>query len=142
MTRTCFGTGLVLFHAENVAADGSIEEPPDFVAVAGLAQYPHHLCQYSLGGHIVGLQNAAAAGQRKSGIVNGKVVNAPADSGKSGPPWEIASTSDETLPAGCPILSTIFVVDKVGVCFCDGEDNWYREADKPVAAGQPISALF
>lgn len=56
--------------------------------------------------------------------------------------YDMAAKSTDTLPSGCPILSTIFVVDKVDVCFCDGENNWYREADKPVAAGQPISALF
>ena len=56
--------------------------------------------------------------------------------------YDMAAKSTDMLPFGCPILTTIFVVDKVGVVFCDGEDNWYREADKPVAAGQPISALF
>jgi hypothetical protein len=39
-------------------------------------------------------------------------------------------------------MATIFVVDKMDVVISDGENNWYREADKPVAAGQPISALF
>lgn len=57
-------------------------------------------------------------------------------------PYDMAALSTDTLPEGCPILSTIFVVDKVDVVFSDGEGNWYREADKPVAAGQPISALF
>jgi hypothetical protein len=55
---------------------------------------------------------------------------------------EMAAKSTDILPAGAPILSTIFVVDKMDVIVCDGENNWYREADKPVASGQPISALF
>ena len=55
---------------------------------------------------------------------------------------DIGATSDETLPFGCSTMSTIFVVDKMDVIVCDGRDNWYREADKPVAAGQPISSLF
>lgn len=57
-------------------------------------------------------------------------------------PYEGAARSGAPLPAGWPIRSSIFVVDKVDVVFCDGNDNWYREADKPVAAGQPISSLF
>lgn len=55
---------------------------------------------------------------------------------------DIGATSDETLPYGCPIMSSIFIVDKMDVIVSDGRDNWYREADKPVAAGQPISSLF
>ena len=57
-------------------------------------------------------------------------------------PYELAENSDGILPSGCPCMSTIFVVDKVDVVFCDGKDHWYREKDKPVDAGQPISALF
>lgn len=57
-------------------------------------------------------------------------------------PLELTALSTDTLPADCPIMSTIFVVDKLDVVFCGGDDNWYREADTPVAAGQPISALF
>ena len=57
-------------------------------------------------------------------------------------PYDNAAKSYETLPAGMPIMATIFVVDKMDVVVCDGENNWYREADTPVAAGQPISALF
>lgn len=72
-------------------------------------------------------------------LENGKVVSGPVSSRYEA---EIASTSDETLPAGLPVGSTIFVVDKMNVVVCDGKDNWYREADKPVEAGQPISALF
>jgi hypothetical protein len=54
----------------------------------------------------------------------------------------MAAKSNETLPVGKPIMATIFVVDKMDVVISDGENNWYREADNPVAAGQPISALF
>ena len=57
-------------------------------------------------------------------------------------PYDIAARSDEVLPSGCPIMTNIFIVDKVSVAFSDGLDHWYREADKPVDAGQPISALF
>lgn len=57
-------------------------------------------------------------------------------------PYDMAAKSTDTLPHDCPIMTNIFVVDKMDVVVCDGEDNWYREADKPVAAGQPISALF
>lgn len=57
-------------------------------------------------------------------------------------PKELTAKSHEILPAGLPISSSIFVIDKIDFVWCDGEDNWYREADKPVAAGQPISALF
>lgn len=55
---------------------------------------------------------------------------------------DIAANSDETLPADCPIMSTIFVVDKMKVIVSDGKDNWYREADKPFEAGKPISSMF
>jgi hypothetical protein len=34
------------------------------------------------------------------------------------------------------------VTDKLDVVFYDGEGNWYRKADTPVPAGQPVSALF
>ena len=72
-------------------------------------------------------------------ITNGKVVP---DKDTKKHPYDIAARSEETLPFGCSIMTTIFVVDKFAVCVCDGEDRWYREADKPVASGQPISALF
>lgn len=57
-------------------------------------------------------------------------------------PYDMAAKSYETLPAGMPIMATIFVVDKMDVVICDGENNWYRRADTPVPAGSPISALF
>ena len=72
-------------------------------------------------------------------IKNGKVVP---DSDKTKHPYDIAARSEETLPFGCSISTSIFIIDKIDVCFCDGNDQWYREADKPVASGQPISALF
>ena len=60
-------------------------------------------------------------------------------------PFEGAARSEATLPAGWPIRSNIFVVDKMDVVMCDGRDTWYRNANgtiKSAAAGQPISALF
>lgn len=72
-------------------------------------------------------------------IKNGKVVP---DKHTKKHPYDIAATSTELLPFDCSIMTSIFVVDKVDVVFCDGNDTWYREADKPVASGQPISALF
>lgn len=56
--------------------------------------------------------------------------------------WDMAALSTDTLPSGCPIMSTIFVVDKMDVVICDGENNWYRKTDTPVTAGQLISSLF
>lgn len=57
-------------------------------------------------------------------------------------PYDMVAKSTDTLPADCPAMTCIFVVDKMDAIVCDGENNWYREADKPVASGQPISALF
>lgn len=57
-------------------------------------------------------------------------------------PYDMAATTKYTLPAGCPIMTTIFIVDKIAVAFSDGEDHWYCDADTPVDAGQPVSALF
>ena len=57
-------------------------------------------------------------------------------------PVELSVVSTEIMPTGLPHGSSAFIVDKLDVAFCDGEDNWYREADKPVKAGQPWSALF
>lgn len=57
-------------------------------------------------------------------------------------PADIAATTDEFLPSGCMIGTSIFIIDKIDFCWCDGLNHWYREADKPVNAGQPISALF
>jgi hypothetical protein len=57
-------------------------------------------------------------------------------------PADISVRSNEILPVGCPIGTSIFVIDKLDFAWCDGEDHWYREADKPVDAGQPIAALF
>ena len=54
----------------------------------------------------------------------------------------IAVRTDQILPSGCYIGTSIFIVDKMDVAFCDGNDNWYRDTDKPVAAGQLVSALF
>jgi len=72
-------------------------------------------------------------------IKDGKVVP---DKDTTKHPYDIAARSDETLPFGCSINTTIFIIDKMDVCVCDGNDQWYRKADTPVASGQPISALF
>ena len=61
---------------------------------------------------------------------------------KSSFPYDMAAKSTDTLPSDCPIMTTLFVVDKVAVAFCDGEGNWYTDADKPVKAGRPVSELF
>ena len=57
-------------------------------------------------------------------------------------PVKLAMHSDKILPGDVPAGSTIWVTDKLDLVFYDGEGNWYREADNPVPAGQPISALF
>ena len=57
-------------------------------------------------------------------------------------PYDLAAKSTDVLPAGCPMMTRLFVVDKMDVIVCDGEDNWYREADNPKPAGQFISILF
>lgn len=60
-------------------------------------------------------------------------------------PLEMASRSEAIAPAGCPIMSQIFVVDKNDVAICDGEDRWYMYVDKEVKhveAGQPFSDLY
>lgn len=72
-------------------------------------------------------------------IKDGKVVKPPLNSCD---PWEISANSDAILPAGAPIMSYIFVPDKVAVVFCNGKNQWYREEDKPVDAGKPIADLF
>lgn len=57
-------------------------------------------------------------------------------------PLELASRSEAIAPAGCPIMSTCFIVDKFEVAVCDGEDKWYLGGDKYVEAGQAFSGLF
>ena len=57
-------------------------------------------------------------------------------------PVELAMKSTEILPSDVPARSVIWVTDKMDAVCYDGDGHWYREADKPVAAGQPISALF
>lgn len=57
-------------------------------------------------------------------------------------PLELTSRSEAIAPAGCPIMSTCFIVDKFDVAICDGEDKWYMGSDKFVEAGQPFSGLF
>lgn len=55
---------------------------------------------------------------------------------------EMFVTSAQIIPKGMRLGARAFVVDKMAVAVCAGDDNWYREPDKPVAAGQPFSALF
>lgn len=57
-------------------------------------------------------------------------------------PVELSVMSHEIMPHGLPVSSSAFIIDKIEVAFCDGEDHWYLEADKPVDAGKPWSALF
>lgn len=60
-------------------------------------------------------------------------------------PLELACRSEAIAPAGCPIRSTAFIVDKQNAAFCDGEDRWYTNIDnevKYVDAGQPFSNLY
>ena len=57
-------------------------------------------------------------------------------------PYDMAAKSTDILPSDKPIMATIFVVDKMEFIVCDGNNNWYREANRPVAAGKPISELF
>lgn len=62
-------------------------------------------------------------------------------------PFDMGARSEAILPADCPIMSNIFVVDKMDVVFCDGENGWYRtDSDtgevRTATAGQAISTLF
>ena len=57
-------------------------------------------------------------------------------------PVELAVKSWEIMPKGLPINSSAFIIDKVDMAFCDGEDHWYKDADKPFDAGQPWSVMF
>ena len=50
--------------------------------------------------------------------------------------------SDEILPYGLIKGAAAFVVDKIDVVFCDGNNRWYREAGKYVSAGLPVATLF
>lgn len=54
----------------------------------------------------------------------------------------LAATSEKLLPSGCDIYTHLWVADKLDVVFSDGKGNWYHEPDKPIAAGNPISACF
>lgn len=60
-------------------------------------------------------------------------------------PLELTDTLDGTAPAGCPIMSTCFVVDKQDVAFCNGKDQWFASNGgtvKSINAGQSWSELF
>ena len=60
-------------------------------------------------------------------------------------PVELGDTVDGTAPAGLPIMSTCFIVDKMDVAICDGKDRWYITSGgnvKSIAAGQTWAELF
>lgn len=59
--------------------------------------------------------------------------------------WMIPVKSTDIIPKGCSIYTQAFVVDKMNVAICDGNDNWYAQGDSGIVsavAGQPFSALF
>lgn len=57
-------------------------------------------------------------------------------------PADLAMDSTDILPSGFAARTSVWINDKLDVAFCNGKDQWYREQDKPVDAGQPASALF
>ena len=61
-------------------------------------------------------------------------------------PVELGDTLDGTAPAGLPIMSTCFIVDKLCAAFCDGKDNWFCYGSdgtvKSITAGQTWAELF
>lgn len=61
-------------------------------------------------------------------------------------PVELADNIDGIAPAGLPIMSACFIVEKMDVAVCNGRDQWYiTGADstvKYISAGQPWSDLF
>ena len=61
-----------------------------------------------------------------------EVINAP----------EIYVVSEEIIPKGYKRGSHAYIIDKKKIAVCDGNNNWYCEADKPGAAGQPWSVLL
>lgn len=61
---------------------------------------------------------------------------------ETAPQRKIRVCSTEIMPVDFSLGDEAVIVDKIDVAICDGKGNWYREADKPVAGGQPWSALF
>lgn len=61
-------------------------------------------------------------------------------------PVELADNIDGTAPAGLPIMSTCFIVEKMDVAICNGRDEWYITcADgsvKSIGAGKNWAELF
>jgi len=58
-------------------------------------------------------------------------------------PEELADVSDRgTAPAGCPIATHCFLVDKFEFVICNGKDKWYLRNGNFVNAGDPWSKLF
>lgn len=58
---------------------------------------------------------------------------------------EAADNVDGIAPAGLDIMTTCFIVEKMGVAVCDGRDKWYASVGgivKSISAGQPWSDLF
>lgn len=60
-------------------------------------------------------------------------------------PTDLADNLDGIAPAGCPIMSTCFVAEKLDVAFCNGKDQWFASNGgtvKSINAGQSWSELF
>lgn len=58
---------------------------------------------------------------------------------------DIPVVSTEIIPKGCGRYARAFVIDKMDIAICDGNDTWYvGEPGKVVSAkaGQPWSDLF
>ena len=58
---------------------------------------------------------------------------------------DIADNVDGIAPAGLDIMTTCFIVEKMGVAVCNGRDKWYAIGGgtvKSISAGQPWSDLF
>ena len=59
--------------------------------------------------------------------------------------WMLPVKSTDMIPKDCPIYTQAFVVDKLDIAVCDGEDKWYAQGSGGVVsatAGQSWSALF
>lgn len=62
-------------------------------------------------------------------------------------PLELADPDVNCIaPAGCPIMSNCFIVEKMDAAISDGKDNWFRIGDdgtvKSIAAGESWAGLF
>ena len=61
-------------------------------------------------------------------------------------PLELVDNITGTAPAGMPIMSTCFIVEKMNVAISDGNDGWYANDDNgsvvSITAGQSWAELF